>query len=95
MLGLSQIFDNLEVLFIIGCYKKNVTYIDGSTREQIPLSQIVSLIQLSDYCDQGFYYKCKLAPLQDEDIDFAFWTDRHGEQNVYFTGKIFLFFIKI
>lgn len=70
-----------------GCYEKEVTYIDGATTDEVPLSQIVSLIQLSEYCDQGFYYQCTLAPLQDEDIDFAFWTDRHGEQNIYFTGS--------
>ena len=24
--------------------------------------------------------------IRNEDVDFAFWTDRHGEQNIYFTG---------
>jgi len=70
-----------------GCYEKEVTYVNGDTNEPIPLSQIIALIQLSDYCDQAFYYECTLAPLQDEDINFAFWTDRHGEKNVYFTGS--------
>ena len=63
-----------------------MTYINGATNEPIPLSQIDALIQLSEFCHQEFYYECTLAPLRDEDVDFAFWTDRHGEENVYFTG---------
>jgi len=70
-----------------GCYKKEVIYINGATNEPVPLSQIEALIQLSDSCVQSFYYECILAPLQTEDIDYAFWTDRHGEKNTYFTGS--------
>ena len=52
----------------------------------VPLSQIVSLIELSDYCEQDFQYDCEMAPLRSENIDFAWWTDRHGIANNYFTG---------
>jgi len=69
-----------------GCFEKNVTYLSGATNESVPLSQIDALMQLSEYCVQGFYYECTLAPLRADDIDFAFWIDRHGEKNVYFTG---------
>ena len=51
------------------------------------MTQIESLIQLSDICEQEIHYDCTLAPLTDEDVDFAFWEDRHGNKNNYFTGK--------
>ena len=72
----------------LGCYEKEVTYINGATNEPIPLSQIDSLKQLSSHCLQTFYYECTLAPLRDDSIDFAYWTDRHGEKNLYFTGML-------
>ena len=76
----------------IGCYEKSFTYVDGQTNTQLPISQIQSLIELSEYCEQTFYYECTLAPLTvshtDEDIDYAFWEDRHGNINNYFTGKM-------
>ena len=77
---------------IIGCYEKSFTYVDGQTNTKLPISQIQSLIELSEYCEQTFYYECTLAPLTvshtDEDIDYAFWEDRHGNINNYFTGKM-------
>ena len=51
------------------------------------MTQIESLIQLSDICEQEIHYDCTLAPLTAEDVDFAFWEDRHGNKNNYFTGK--------
>ena len=50
------------------------------------MSQIESLMELSDTCVQSFPYDCTLAPLQDIQ-DFAFWEDQHGTKNTYFTGK--------
>ena len=77
-------------VFIQGCYEKAITYsyLDGDTRVPIPMSQIESLIQLSEFCDQQFQYDCTLAPLTNEDIDFAFWEDRTGGTNNYFTGEL-------
>ena len=49
--------------------------------------QIVSLIELAAYCDQEIQYDCTLAPLTAEDVDYAFWEDRQGEVNVYYTGQ--------
>ena len=74
---------------IIGCYEKDITYSypDGQNRVPVPMTQIESLIQLSDFCDQEFHYDCTLAPLNAEDVDFAFWEDRHGNKNNYFTGN--------
>ena len=51
------------------------------------MTQIESLIQLSDFCDQEIHYDCTLAPLSDDGVDFAFWEDRHGNKNNYFTGN--------
>ena len=50
------------------------------------MSQIVALIELSEYCSQSFHYECMLAPLEKEGKDFAFWEDRNGDINNYFTG---------
>ena len=74
---------------IIGCYEKDITYSypDDLNRVPIPMTQIESLIQLSDFCEQEIHYDCTLAPLTAEDIDFAFWEDRHGNKNNYFTGN--------
>ena len=75
---------------LLGCYEKLFTYIDGQTKRPLPISQIQSLIELSEYCEQTFHYECTLAPLTisntDEEIDYAFWEDRHGGINNYFTG---------
>ena len=80
----------LKYIIIQGCYEKAITYSypDGDTRVPIPMSQIESLIQLSEFCDQQFQYDCTLAPLTNEDIDFAFWEDRAGGMNNYFTGAV-------
>ena len=77
------------IFILLGCYEKAVTYSypDGDTRVPIPMSQMESLIQLSDNCVQEFHYDCTLAPLTSENIDYAFWEDRHGQTNNYFTGK--------
>ena len=70
-----------------GCYIKNVTYISGDNEKIIEKSQLAALIDLSSECEQSFYYECTLAPLRDEDVDYAFWVGRDGKKNVYFTGS--------
>ena len=68
-----------------------MTYINGATNEPVPATQLESLIQLSETCVQSFLYDCTLAPLRggvgEDVVDYAWWTDRHGEQNIYFTGE--------
>ena len=77
-------------IYFVGCYEKQFTYVDNQTNAQIPISQIQSLIALSEYCEQSFYYEYTLAPLTvtnfDGEIDYAYWEDRHGGINNYFTG---------
>ena len=77
---------------ILGCYEKAISYsyLDGESRIPIPMSQIESLIQLSESCVQDIQYDCTLAPLALDGIDFAFWEDRTGEINNYFTGIILI-----
>merc|ERR1719341_23125 len=70
-----------------GCYQKNITYINGLTQETVSMYQIVSLIELAAYCEQEIRYDCTLAPLTAEDVNYAFWEDRQGETNVYYTGS--------
>ena len=71
-----------------GCYQRNITYINGLTQEGVSMYQIVSLIELAAYCEQEIRYDCILAPLTAEDVDYAFWEDRQGETNVYYTGQL-------
>ena len=74
-----------------GCYEKNIIYSypdsDGLNRVPVPMTQIQSLIQLSDICNQEFHYDSTLAPLRNEGVDFVYWEDRHGNKNNYFTGN--------
>ena len=46
-----------------GCYEKPITYIDADSDVELPLSQIVSLIELSETCVQSFQYDCTLGML--------------------------------
>jgi len=80
---------NVEHCHDPGCYQKNITYINGLTQEGVSMYQIVSLIELAAYCEQEIQYDCTLAPLTAEDVDYAFWEDRQGETNVYYTGSNF------
>ena len=70
----------------VGCYERPITYIDNLSQDPVPMTQIESLIELSEYCQQDFRYDCTLAPLSSADVNFAFWEDRHGTRNNYFTG---------
>ena len=81
---------------ILGCYEKAISYsyVDGESRIPIPMSQIESLIQLSESCVQDIQYDCTLAPLALDGIDFAFWEDRTGEINNYFTGIILILLLQ-
>merc|ERR1711934_1066555 len=91
--GATEVMHDTEVLTDVehchdpGCYQKNITYINGLTQEGVSMYQIVSLIQLAAYCEQEIRYDCTLAPLTDEDVNYAFWEDRQGETNVYYTGS--------
>jgi len=70
-----------------GCYQRNITYINGLTQEGVSMYQIISLIELAAYCEQEIQYDCTLAPLTAEDVNYAYWEDRQGETNIYYTGS--------
>merc|ERR1711970_849611 len=78
-----------------GCYEQAVEYQynDGVNDVTIPVSQIQALIELSDVCEQEFYYSCFIVPLRDGDVDYAYWEDRNGEKQVYWTGSNYGFHV--
>ena len=51
------------------------------------MTQIQSLIQLSDVCSQELKYECFLSALQYQGIDLGYWLDRNGESQIYWTGS--------
>ena len=54
----------------------------SNDKKEIAMEQIVSLIQLSERCEQSFQYDCLLAPLRGlHDVDLAYWEDRNNEIN--------------
>jgi len=91
--GATEVMHDTEVLTDVlhchdpGCYQKNITYINGLTQESVSMHQIVSLIELAAYCEQEIRYDCTLAPLTIDDVNYAFWEDRQGEINTYYTGS--------
>ena len=73
-----------------GCFKQNVTYLNGNTGDAVPMQQIEALIAISDKCIQSMEYECKSSPLRASDVDLVYWQDRHGlDGNNYFTGSNF------
>jgi len=93
-LGSTEVMHNNEKLTDVehcsggpGCISYNISYTNGNTKEEVALSQIVSLIDLSEYCEQSIKYTCFLAPLFDDDVYYVTWDDRNGESNSYFTGN--------
>ena len=65
-----------------GCYSRQITY-------DAPKEQIQSLIELSNTCNQQIKYDCFLSPLQIEGIDFGFWRDKNGDDQIYWTDSHF------
>ena len=65
-----------------GCYSRQITY-------DAPIEQIQSLIELSNTCNQQIKYDCFLSPLQIEGIDFGFWRDKNGDDQIYWTDSHF------
>ena len=54
---------NEKIKYIPGCYEKSITYIDADSQEELPMSQIESLMELSETCVQSFQYDCTLGIL--------------------------------
>ena len=63
-----------------GCYARPIVY-DAS------MEQIKTLIELSDSCSQPIRYDCFASSLQDEGINYGYWLDKNGEDQIYFIGS--------
>lgn len=96
--GSTEIYNDMEMMTVVehchepGCFEKTINYINGENKNDptiVPLNQMLALLQISERCEQSFTYDCTLAPLRNNDIDLAFWEDRNGEKNNYFTGSNF------
>ena len=76
-------------MYFLGCYNKTITYVDGAISNdvtEIPMGQIVSLINLSASCTQSFAFDCTLAPFIVGDVMYHYWEDRNGDTFNYYTG---------
>jgi len=85
----SEDMTDIEVCTEPGCYKRDILYVSGNRELPLQLSQILALMELSNHCEQEFYYECNRAPLSSFGVDNFFWEDRHGTNNSYFTGSNF------
>lgn len=52
-----------------------------------PKEQIDALISLSESCHQDLDFGCFMAPLRFDDVDQGYWTDWHGNTQVFFHGN--------
>jgi hypothetical protein len=71
------VHDSEELLKIehcdtIGCDKHDIQY-------GVVMSQLQSLIQLSETCEQVIDFGCFLAPLSFEKVNFGSWLDKNGK----------------
>jgi len=94
--GTTELYHNTESLTEVehchdpGCYNKTITYVDGAISNdvtEIPMGQIVSLINLSASCTQSFAFDCTLAPFIVGDVMYHYWEDRNGDTFNYYTGS--------
>ena len=83
----SENVTNVEHCADPGCYSRNLKYVSGDDGHFIETSQLQALVELSSNCEQTFYYECTLAPLRNQDVDYAYWIGLDGKTNTYFTGS--------
>ncbi|EFX87243.1 hypothetical protein DAPPUDRAFT_97326 [Daphnia pulex] len=62
-----------------GCYSRTISY-NASSR------QMLALVELSAECHQSIKYDCNFAPLEFNDITYAWWNDRNGNSKFFWTG---------
>ena len=55
-------------------------YVSGDDGHYIETSQLQALVELSSNCEQTFYYECTLAPLRNQDVDYAYWIGLDGKK---------------
>ena len=59
-----------------GCYEDKITYLNE-------MDQIISLINISESCEQNIINDCTNNPMS----DFSWWTDRNGNKMEYWDGN--------
>jgi len=62
------------------CYSLNITY-------TAPLSQIKTLMDLSERCEQEITFNCFQSALSIEDTPVGVWINRDGGQETYYVGE--------
>jgi len=62
-----------------GCFVRAVDY-------EIPMKQIISIISLSENCEQYIRYDCQSAPLNNGTEANAWWMDREDVMHFYWSG---------
>ena len=72
---------NIEHCLGTMCYYLSVDYTSAS------MAQIEALIQLSDTCKQEIKCVCFLAPLFVNGAPQAFWVNKNGKNESYFSGS--------
>ena len=78
----SENLTNVDHCADPGCYYRNLMYVSGDDGHYIETSQLQALVELSSNCEQTFYYECTLAPLRNQDVDYAYWIGLDGEKNI-------------
>ncbi|KAK4011391.1 hypothetical protein OUZ56_020505 [Daphnia magna] len=63
-----------------GCYSKAVNYVASSR-------QMLALAELSAQCYQSIKYDCNYAPLELNDVAYAWWNDKYGNPQYYWAGS--------
>ncbi|XP_057369391.1 uncharacterized protein LOC130690394 [Daphnia carinata] len=63
-----------------GCYSRTINY-NASNK------QIKALIELSAQCHQSIVYECHYAPFEFNNVPFAWWSDRNGNPQYFWTGS--------
>ena len=79
----TEIFHDKEELIKVekcpevGCAAYEVNY-------SAPPEQIEALIALSENCYQDLSFGCFMAPLNFDNVNFGFWSDKNGNPQYYF-----------
>ena len=62
-----------------GCYARPIIYNSS-------IEQIKTLIELSESCSQSIRYDCFASALEDGGVNYGYWVDRNGQDQIYWTG---------
>ncbi|XP_045033516.1 uncharacterized protein LOC116928447 [Daphnia magna] len=63
-----------------GCYSRTIHY-------NATLRQMAALAELSSECSQSIKYDCVSSPLERNGISYAWWNDRNGNPQYFWSGS--------